>query len=98
MASAARRTSSRAGAGAEEDDFNPFRGKVLRRSPQAGIRMDVDAPSASMPQPELPPAIEASSPPAPPASMPEPQLGLPSDEPMEEPERDTNIQIGRAHV
>ncbi|KAF5573783.1 hypothetical protein FPANT_12157 [Fusarium pseudoanthophilum] len=91
MASAARRTSSRAGASAEEDDFNPFRGKVLRRSPQAGIRMDVDAPSASMPQPELPPAIEASSPPAPPASMPEPQLGLPSDEPMEEPEN-TPIQ------
>ncbi|KAF5254156.1 hypothetical protein FANTH_1038 [Fusarium anthophilum] len=92
MASAARRTSSRAGASAEDDDFNPFRGKVLRRSPQAGIRMDVDAPSASMPQPELPPAIEASSPPAPPASMPEPQLGLPSDEPMEEPEEDTPIQ------
>ncbi|PNP82057.1 hypothetical protein FNYG_04618 [Fusarium nygamai] len=92
MSSAARRTSSRAGARAEEDGFNPFRGKVLRRSPQAGIRMDVDAPSASMPQPELPPAIEASSPPAPPASMPEPQLGLPSDEPMEEPEEDTPIQ------
>ncbi|KAF4497269.1 hypothetical protein FAGAP_6565 [Fusarium agapanthi] len=92
MASAARRTSSRAGARAEEDDFNPFRGKVLRRSPQAGIRMDVDVPSASMPQPELPPAIEASSPPAPPASMPEPQLGLPSDEPMEEPEENTPIQ------
>ncbi|KAF5647345.1 uncharacterized protein FTJAE_1777 [Fusarium tjaetaba] len=81
MASAARRTSSRAGVSAEEDDFNPFRGKVLRRSPQAGIRMDVDAPSASMPQPELPPA-----------SMPEPQLGLPSDEPMEEPEENTPIQ------
>ncbi|KAG5752781.1 hypothetical protein H9Q70_004589 [Fusarium xylarioides] len=92
MASAARRTSSRAGEGAEEDDFNPFRGKVLRRSPQAGIRMDVDAPSASMPQPELPPAIEASSPPAPPASMPEPPLGLPSDAPMVEPEEDTAIQ------
>ncbi|KAG7413001.1 hypothetical protein Forpe1208_v009310 [Fusarium oxysporum f. sp. rapae] len=91
MASAARRTPSRAGARAE-DEFNPFRGKVLRRSPQAGIRMDVDAPSASMPQPELPPAIEASSPPAPPASMPEPQLGLPSDEPMEEPEENTPIQ------
>ncbi|EXM34392.1 hypothetical protein V3481_011025 [Fusarium oxysporum f. sp. vasinfectum] len=92
MASAARRTSSRAGARAEEDDFNPFRGKVLRRSPQAGIRMDVDVPSASMPQPELPPAIEASSPPAPPASMPEPQLRLPSDEPMVEPEENTPIQ------
>ncbi|KAF5535486.1 hypothetical protein FPHYL_13181 [Fusarium phyllophilum] len=92
MASAARRTSSRAGTSAEEDDFNPFRGKVLRRSPQAGIRIDVDAPSASMPQPELPPAIEASSPPAPPASMPEPQLGLPSGEPMVEPEEDTAIQ------
>ncbi|KAF4958494.1 hypothetical protein FGADI_2418 [Fusarium gaditjirri] len=91
MASAARRTSSRAGASAD-DDFNPFRGKVLRRSPQAGIRMDVDAPSASMPQPELPPAIEASSPPAPPASMPQPQLGLPSDEPMVEPEENTPIQ------
>ncbi|KAF5255532.1 hypothetical protein FOXYS1_14055, partial [Fusarium oxysporum] len=71
MASAARRTSSRAGARAEEDDFNPFRGKVLRRSPQAGIRMDVDVPSAS---------------------MPEPQLGLPSDEPMVEPEENTPIQ------
>ncbi|KAF5621949.1 hypothetical protein F52700_10823 [Fusarium sp. NRRL 52700] len=92
MASAARRTSSRAGTTAEDDDFNPFRGKVLRRSPQAGIRMDVDAPSASMPQPELPPAIEASSAPAPPASMPDPQLGLPSDEPMQEPEENTPIQ------
>ncbi|KAF5702652.1 hypothetical protein FMUND_13378 [Fusarium mundagurra] len=92
MASAARRTSSRAGTSAEEDDFNPFRGKVLRRSPQAGIRMDVDAPSASMPQPELPPPIEASSPPAPPASMPEPQLGLPLDDPVEEPEENTPIQ------
>ncbi|KAF5586423.1 hypothetical protein FPCIR_7922 [Fusarium pseudocircinatum] len=92
MASAARRTSSRAGASAEEDDFNPFRGKVLRRSPQAGIRMDVDVPSASMPQSGLPPAIEASSPPAPPASMPEPQLGMPSDDPMEAPEENTPIQ------
>ncbi|KAF9765574.1 hypothetical protein IL306_002128 [Fusarium sp. DS 682] len=57
-----------------------------------GIRMDVDAPSASMPEPELPLAMQASSPPAPPASMPEPHLGLPSNEPMVEPEENTPIQ------
>ncbi|KAF4338650.1 hypothetical protein FBEOM_7467 [Fusarium beomiforme] len=97
MGAAARRTPSRGTArppSPADDEFNPFRGKVLRRSPPAGIRMDVDAPSASMPEPQLPPAIQASSAPAPPASMPEPQLGLPSDEPMVEAEEDAPIQFG----
>ncbi|KAM0421072.1 hypothetical protein ACHAPT_011143 [Fusarium lateritium] len=73
----ARRTPSRLNPrppGPEEDeDFNPFRGNVLRRSPPAGILMPADEPPASMPEPELP-SIEASSPPLPPASMPEPEF------------------------
>ncbi|RSL61897.1 hypothetical protein CEP54_005967 [Fusarium duplospermum] len=72
--------------GPEDEDFNPFRGKMLRRSPPAGI-MPTDEPSASMPEPELP-SIEASSPPQPPASMPEPEF--PSmDGPFSEPEAGT---------
>ncbi|OBS23361.1 hypothetical protein FPOA_03910 [Fusarium poae] len=87
-----------------QEDFNPFRGGGLRRSPPAGVRMDIDtppvdpfrrgglrrsppvgaqgndAPPASMPEPELPPAVQASSPPALPASMPEPRIERPADE------------------
>ncbi|KAH6957125.1 hypothetical protein DER45DRAFT_304663 [Fusarium avenaceum] len=70
----------RRSAEAEDDNFNPFRGKVLRRSLDVDDEMDTDAPSASMPEPELPPPIEASSPPAPPASMPDPQPAPPVDE------------------
>ncbi|KAF5023212.1 hypothetical protein F66182_4720 [Fusarium sp. NRRL 66182] len=64
----------------EEDDINPFRGNVLRRSPPAGVFVQTDAPSAPMPEPELPPPIQASSPPEPPASMPEPALSPAIDE------------------
>ncbi|RSL91695.1 hypothetical protein CDV31_015407 [Fusarium ambrosium] len=70
----------------EDEDFNPFRGKMLRRSPPAGI-MPTDEPSASMPEPELP-SIEASSPPQPPASMPEPEFPS-TDGPFSEPEAGT---------
>ncbi|KAM0351867.1 hypothetical protein ACHAPU_002380 [Fusarium lateritium] len=79
---------------AEDEDFNPFRGKVLRRSLEVDDPMDTDAPSASMPEPELPPPIQASSPPAPPASMPEPRPEPPRNEPIvepEEPEDDTGV-------
>ncbi|WZH49322.1 hypothetical protein QYS62_010521 [Fusarium acuminatum] len=71
----------RRSAEAEDDNFNPFRGKVLRRSLDVDDEMDTDAPSASMPEPELPPPIEASSPRVPPASMPDPQTAPPMDEP-----------------
>ncbi|KAM0446259.1 hypothetical protein ACHAQK_001176 [Fusarium lateritium] len=71
----------RRSAEADDENFNPFRGKVLRRSLDVDDEMDMDAPSASMPEPELPPQIEASSPPAPPASMPEPQPAPIVDEP-----------------
>lgn len=72
--------------GPEDEDFNPFRGKMLRRSPPAGI-MPADEPPASMPEPELP-SIEASSPPQPPASMPEPEFPT-TDGPFSEPEAGT---------
>ncbi|KAM0557017.1 hypothetical protein ACHAPJ_005697 [Fusarium lateritium] len=97
MASAARRTPSRSnprplpGPGPEEDDFNPFRGKVLRRSPAAGIRMEVDAPSASMPESELPSPMQISSPPVPPASMPERAIAPAMDGPAMEREDDTPL-------
>ncbi|RGP59819.1 hypothetical protein FSPOR_11070 [Fusarium sporotrichioides] len=99
-----------------QDDFDPFRRGGLRRSPPAGVRMDVDAPipdpfrrgglrrsppvraqvdddapPASMPELELPPAVQASSPPAPPASMPEPQIGRPADEPVFESQSDASV-------
>ncbi|KAH7271000.1 hypothetical protein B0J15DRAFT_483808 [Fusarium solani] len=70
----------------EDEDFNPFRGKMLRRSPPAGS-MPADEPPASMPEPELP-SIEASSPPQPPASMPEPEFPS-TDGPFSEPEAET---------
>ncbi|KAF4961112.1 hypothetical protein FSARC_10266 [Fusarium sarcochroum] len=98
MASAARRTPSRPnarplpGPGPEEDGFNPFRGKVLRRSPTAGDRMQIDAPSASMPEPELPSPMQISPPPEPPASMPEPEIAPVVDGPAIEPENDTPLQ------
>ncbi|KAJ4254474.1 hypothetical protein NW762_010073 [Fusarium torreyae] len=93
MASAARRTPSRSNLPrpGPEDDFNPFRGKVLRRSPPAGIRMEVDAPSASMPEPELPSPMQISSPPAPPASMPERPIAPAMDGPAIQPEDDTPL-------
>ncbi|KAG8671086.1 hypothetical protein FPOAC2_04406 [Fusarium poae] len=97
-----------------QEDFNPFRGGGLRRSPPAGVRMDIDtppvdpfrrgglrrsppvgaqgndAPPASMPEPELPPAVQASSPPALPASMPEPRVERPADESVLESESDAS--------
>ncbi|CAF3491508.1 hypothetical protein SNK03_004527 [Fusarium graminearum] len=101
-----------------EDDFNPFRGGGLRRSPETGVRMEIDtppadpfrrgglrrsppvraqgnedAPSASMPEPELPPAVRASSPPPPPASMPEFQIGRPADEPVLESESEASVPL-----
>ncbi|KAJ4009642.1 hypothetical protein NW752_009229 [Fusarium irregulare] len=75
----------------EAEDFNPFKRGGLRRSPPAGVRMDIDAPPASMPEPQLPPAVQASSPPAPPASMPEPRIGPPTDEPMVEPQHESPV-------
>ncbi|GKU10944.1 unnamed protein product [Fusarium langsethiae] len=99
-----------------QDDFDPFRRGGLRRSPPAGVQMDIDAPPpdpfrrgglrrsppvraqmdddappASMPEPELPPAVQASSPPAPPASMPEPQIERPTDEPVLESESEVSV-------
>ncbi|SPJ85105.1 uncharacterized protein FTOL_10967 [Fusarium torulosum] len=76
---------------AEDDSFNPFRGKVLRRSLDVDDDMDMDAPPASMPEPKLPPPIQASSPPAPPASMPEPRPVPPMDEPAVEPEDNSPV-------
>ncbi|EEU47188.1 uncharacterized protein NECHADRAFT_36703 [Fusarium vanettenii 77-13-4] len=73
--------------GPEDEDFNPFRGKMLRRSPPAGTSMPADEPPASMPEPELP-SIDASSPPQPPASMPEPEFPS-TDIPFSEPEAGT---------
>ncbi|KAF4979115.1 hypothetical protein FZEAL_4605 [Fusarium zealandicum] len=93
MSAAARRTPSKINPrpepamGNDDDDFNPFRGKVLRRSPGAGGSMPTDAPSASMPEPELPPPPQASSPPDPPASMPEPALPPSLDGPASESEQ-----------
>ncbi|KAL6918193.1 hypothetical protein FSST1_009688 [Fusarium sambucinum] len=100
-----------------QEDINPFRGGGLRRSPPAGVQMDVDtppidpfrrgglrrsppvrtqgndAPPASMPEPELPPAVQASSPPPPPASMPKPNIGRPADEPVLESESDASVPL-----
>ncbi|KAM0418193.1 hypothetical protein ACHAPD_004550 [Fusarium lateritium] len=100
-----------------QEDFNPFRGGGLRRSPATGVRMDIDtppvdpfrrgglrrsppvgvqgndAPPASMPEPELPPAVQASSPPPPPASMPKPNIGRPADEPVLESESDASAPL-----
>ncbi|KAF0637777.1 hypothetical protein FPSE5266_09533 [Fusarium pseudograminearum] len=103
-----------------EDDFNPFRGGGLRRSPEAGVRMDIDTPPAdpfrrgglrrsppvkaqgnedalpaSMPEPELPPAVRASSPPPLPASMPEPQIGRSADEPVLESESEASVPLDK---
>lgn len=76
MAAAARRTPSRinprpVSAVPDEDDFNPFLGKRLRRSPGAGISMPTDTFPASMPEPELPIISQTLSQLEPPASMPE---------------------------
>ncbi|KAF4993597.1 hypothetical protein FGRMN_6315 [Fusarium graminum] len=76
---------------AEDESFDPFRGKVLRRSMEVDDPMDTDAPSASMPEPELPSPIPASSPPVPPASMPEPRPAPPRNDPIVEPQDDTRV-------
>ncbi|KAF5676080.1 hypothetical protein FHETE_2206 [Fusarium heterosporum] len=76
---------------AEDESFNPFRGKVLRRSLEVDDPMDTDAPSASMPELELPSAIQASSPPVPPASMPEPRPEPPRNDPVVELQDDTRV-------
>ncbi|KAF4472388.1 hypothetical protein FALBO_705 [Fusarium albosuccineum] len=95
MAAAARRTPSKLpprplpAPGAQEDDFNPFHGKVLRRSPPAGARMAIDEPPASMPEPELPRPSQPFSPAEPPASMPEPGLPPTMDSPVAHSEEDS---------
>ncbi|RGP63863.1 hypothetical protein FLONG3_9757 [Fusarium longipes] len=123
MASPARRSPSKAGTRPravpvpEDDNFDPFRRGGLRRSPPAGVRMDMDElpadpfrrgglrrsppvglrmdggiPSTSMPEPELPPAVQASSPPIPPATMPEPQIEPPTEDPSLESENDASVR------
>lgn len=95
MGAPARRTPSKLNprpapvSGPEDEDFNPFRGKMLRRPPPAGVLMAADEPPASMPEPELP-SIEASSPPQPPASKPEPEFPS-TDGPVSEPEAGTPL-------
>ncbi|UZP37109.1 hypothetical protein NXS19_004925 [Fusarium pseudograminearum] len=61
-----------------EDDFNPFRGGGLRRSPEAGVRMDIDTPPADPFRRgglrRSPPVRAQGDEDAPSASLPEPEL------------------------